>query len=765
MNRALYFKNPSVVNTVNDIGHSGTVHDKTLTKAKPILEIATRNKGKLREYISLLPEYEIIGKDLKVPEIQSLDPYEVAEEKAKLAWEKNGHNPILVEDISLSAMGLGGRPGTYVDAFCAEPEMRRLISEVWLKDKDRRAIARAVLGIYDGREFHYSEGSLPGSISETPKGTNGFGWDDIFIPDCDKKHRTLAQMDENEKNDISMRAAAIKKFRKNPITYSYPVLMLPEPFNSELKRLRADQINKPKAVKFAFALEALRNINSIKNQPNKSFDAPNYSPVELEKNKFFGRFNTDLKSSSLGLIFTDIDRTDVKLYENDNPYIWQMGPQRRKLAIAQRAEFFLDNQNSKVHKILDKIDSGSIEHRRNIRSATIEEALGMKYGSIFTNTKALKEIGYKKVSGSKYVSRSESMEIGLFNKIGKYGRSIFGVGSMPPVSGWRDVLVTSAIGHMPIFVHRNSLNAAYPERQIKLIIEAKEVLKSLNLGDLAYKRAERNIGAALGGGNIKADLEHAKLLYKKAGVKLFRIYTINGDPRVIEMAKALRQEFGDDVEIFTGQIADKAQALKLIDKDIRVDGLVFGHGGGMQCTSATNGMALTTLEEIYDTVTDTRFNNVTVVAEGGVGTSVGALFVLGVDLILTNQKFVKGAIELSDLFFEHKDGGFCHPYHGSASAPTMLIESINDNLLEKRMYASGRAKKVEGKPGYMFYSEKANSMTFHINEYKHYAARTLTDLGVSTITELREFLLHDSRELFRIISTEASVIAAPHQST
>ena len=276
---------------------------------------------------------------------------------------------------------------------------------------------------------------------------------------------------------------------------------------------------------------------------------------------------------------------------------------------------------------------------------------------------------------------------------------------------------------------------------------------------------DRVLGAALGGGNIKTDIAQAKELHKKAGVTLFRIYTINGDPRVIEMAKALRDEFGKDIEIFVGQIADKEQALKLIDKDIQVDGLVFGHGGGMQCTSATNGMALTTMEEIYDMVTDPIFNHTAMVAEGGVGTSVGALYIMGVDLILTNQKFVRGAIELSDLFFEHNKGGYCQPYHGSASAPTMLIESINDDLLEKRMYASGRARKVEGKPGYMFYSEKANSMTFHINEYKHYAARTLTDLGVSSFAELREFLLNDGRELFRIISTEASIIAAPHSET
>jgi len=761
MNRDLYLQNPTVINLVLDTSNE----KKTKLTSKPILEVMTRNKGKLREYKDLLPEFEIIGKDLDIPEIQSLDPYAVAEAKAKLAWEKNGHSPILIEDNSLDIMGLGGRPGTYVDAFCSEVEMRRMIAEVWLKDKDRRAIARSVIWIYDGKEFHTFEATIGGQIAETPRGTNGFGWDDIFIPDADPKKRTLAEMSEHEKNQISMRRKVIDKFRNKLIIYQYPIFMIPEPYESELIRLQPEKLNNRRAIKFAFSLESLFDGKKARNVPNKNFEAPYYTPVKMEHNKFFHRFNTNLESPSLGLILTDIDHSYIKQYPNNDPYLWQMGPLRRKLALAQRTEFFLDNQNPKIHKILNNIDLHGVPHRRNIRAATIEQALNVRYGSFYTNTHALKEIGYKKISGNKYVSRSVAMEFGLFNKIGRYGRSIFGIGSMPPVSGWRDVLVTCAIGHMPVFTHRNSLNAAYPERQIELIRQAKEVLSQIGLTEKAYQRAERNIGAAVGTGNVSNEIKQAKELYKKANVKLFRVYTINGDPRTIETAKALREELGDDIEIFVGQIADKTQALKLIDKDIRVDGLVFGHGGGMQCTSAINGMALTTLEEIYDAITDPIFNKTAIVAEGGVGTSVGALFVLGVDMILSNQKLVKGTIELSDIFFEHSQGGYCHPYHGSASAPTMLIESINEDLLEQRMSASGRAKKVEGKPGCMFFSEKANSMAFHINEYKHYAARTLTDLGVSSFAELREFLLHDSRELFRIISPEASIIAAPHETT
>src|SRR5690606_17205164 len=139
------------------------------------------------------------------------------------------------------------------------------------------------------------------------------------------------------------------------------------------------------------------------------------------------------------------------------------------------------------------------------------------------------------------------------------------------------------------------------------------------------KRALNNIGVALGS-NPKEDLEKAKVLFKE-GVRAFRVYTINSDPRIIETAKALRQEFGDEIEIFVGQLVDKKQCVSLIAPDIRVDGFVFGHGGGRQCTSATNGMALSTLEELYHTVTDPLFNDVSIVVEGGLGTYIGAMLI------------------------------------------------------------------------------------------------------------------------------------------
>ena len=48
--------------------------------------------------------------------------------------------------------------------------------------------------------------------------------------------------------------------------------------------------------------------------------------------------------------------------------------------------------------------------------------------------------------------------------------------------------------------------------------------------------------------------------------------------------------------------------------------------------------------------------------------------------------------------------------------------------------------KFVGKAGYRFFEEKANSMVFYINTFKHYAARTLADVGVVTFSEMRQFL-------------------------
>ncbi len=749
MPRALYLSEPTVVNSLRSPNSDGGY-----------IRVATGNRNKLEEFRRLLPGYKIIGEKLDIEEIQSLDPYKVVSHKAIEAYKANNYNPILVEETSLACRGLNGRPGTYIKDFCEDIEMRRMIAENWLCGRDRAALAKVLIAVFDGNEVHIREGNTAGTIAETLRGSDGFGWDDIFIPAG--QDQTFAEMGAAEKDQHSMRRKALLDLRNNPIALGHPIYMIPEPYQQELKRINWEALNGDKrALAFAFALEALEEGNP----PNREFKAEHYQPIESQENDYYIRYLPKASSCSIGLLLTDVDRSHLHMNKNGSPVIWQFGPERRTLCLAQRADFFRSNQNERLLSTLDALGKeGAIPPRSNKRSTTVETVLGLNDNFYATSTYSWKDLGYRKISSAQPVSRTQNAEYGLFNRVGKYPRSIFGFGSMPAISGWRDVLVTAAIGHHPIFTHRNGIFAGYVDRQANLIAAAKAQLKRLLPDEVDYQRAARNIGAAIGCSNVENELADARSLYEQAGVRLFRIYTINSDPRVIEVAAAMRAEFGDEIELFVGQISDKKQCLRLIQDDVRVDGLFFGHGGGRQCTSAVNGMAVSTLEEFYNIATDPRFNQVTLAAEGGIGSAMGHLLLLGVDLISFNQQLARCVIEQGDIYFEHKSGKVCMPYHGSASAPTMIIESANSELASKRLRPGGRTRNVEGKSGYRFFEEKANSMVFYINTFKHYAARALADVGVSDMAELRTFLQDNNQELIRVVSSQASAVGQAYRN-
>lgn len=186
-------------------------------RSRPYIEIATANRGKLEEFRRLLRGYEVVGKNLDIEEIQSLDPYKVARFKSIAAYKANGSAPILVEETSLALRGLGGRPGTYIKDFAEDVEMRRMIAETWLKGRDRTALAKVVIAVFDGSETQFYEGHTEGAIADGLRGTNGFGWDDLFIPKGDT--RTFAEMSAAEKDRYSMRRKALMALCRSPFQF------------------------------------------------------------------------------------------------------------------------------------------------------------------------------------------------------------------------------------------------------------------------------------------------------------------------------------------------------------------------------------------------------------------------------------------------------------------------------------------------------------------------------------------------------------------
>ena len=196
MPRKRYMADPRVINTVGNRRSS-----------LRYIEVATANRSKLEEFRRILRDYEVVGRKLDIEEVQSLDPYKVVRHKAIEAYKANDYNPILVEETSLFIRGLGGRPGTYIKDFSEDIEMRRMIVETWLRGRDRTALAKVLIAIFDGNETHIHEGNTEGVIADCLRGTNGFGWDDMFVPKGNA--RTFAEMSSEEKDHYSMRRKAL----------------------------------------------------------------------------------------------------------------------------------------------------------------------------------------------------------------------------------------------------------------------------------------------------------------------------------------------------------------------------------------------------------------------------------------------------------------------------------------------------------------------------------------------------------------------------
>ena len=117
------------------------------------------------------------------------------------------------DDTGLEIDALGGRPGVrsarYAGEECiAANNVKKVLAEMEGM-ADRRARFRTVISlIINGKEMIF-EGVVEGTILHSPRGTDGFGYDPVFLPDG--KDKSFAEMSLEDKNKISHRARAIEK--------------------------------------------------------------------------------------------------------------------------------------------------------------------------------------------------------------------------------------------------------------------------------------------------------------------------------------------------------------------------------------------------------------------------------------------------------------------------------------------------------------------------------------------------------------------------
>lgn len=184
--------------------------------------IATKNKGKVGEFKALFNTYNIEIKSLddlerNIPDVEETGT--TFKENARLKAEEISallNCPVIADDSGLVIDALDGRPGVYSARYAGEPRSDKrnndkVLSELEnVSEADRTARFVCVLALaIPGEETLFKTGICEGSIGFKPVGSNGFGYDPIFIPNG--YAQTLAELSNEEKNAMSHRFHALKK--------------------------------------------------------------------------------------------------------------------------------------------------------------------------------------------------------------------------------------------------------------------------------------------------------------------------------------------------------------------------------------------------------------------------------------------------------------------------------------------------------------------------------------------------------------------------
>jgi XTP/dITP diphosphohydrolase len=190
------------------------------------LVLASNNAGKLREFAALLAPlgFEVVPqKELGIPEAE--EPHvtfvENALAKARHAAALSGL-PALADDSGLVVPSLDGAPGVYSARYGGEPKSdarnnARLLEELGKPHDDGRARDRAAHYVCvlvfvrhaDDPQPLIAEGEWHGRIVDSPRGSEGFGYDPLFL--VPERGITVAEMPHDEKNRVSHRGLATQR--------------------------------------------------------------------------------------------------------------------------------------------------------------------------------------------------------------------------------------------------------------------------------------------------------------------------------------------------------------------------------------------------------------------------------------------------------------------------------------------------------------------------------------------------------------------------
>ena len=179
------------------------------------LVCATANPHKVTELSRMLPEWvQLVARPSEVGDVEETAPTLEGNAIIKAVEIANVADEwAIADDTGLEVLALGGEPGVRSARFAGDTatdaDNRTLLLERMSGVSDRRARFRTVVALVNSRgEIHVVSGECAGTIADTEHGSQGFGYDAIFVPD-DADGRTFAQMLGEEKDAISHRGRAL----------------------------------------------------------------------------------------------------------------------------------------------------------------------------------------------------------------------------------------------------------------------------------------------------------------------------------------------------------------------------------------------------------------------------------------------------------------------------------------------------------------------------------------------------------------------------
>ena len=197
------------------------MYRKKITK----LVLGTNNQGKIREIKKLLPKRVHIDtpKKMKIKSPKETGSSFLKNSLIKARYFSEKTNKIcLADDSGLEIDILGKLPGIYSARWAGKKSdfklaIKKVYKELKKKDIDWKKKVRcrficALTIFWPNKNYYQSQGVVEGKISNKPKGTNGFGYDPIFIPNG--YNFTFGQMLFSKKSKIDHRYKAFKKIKK-----------------------------------------------------------------------------------------------------------------------------------------------------------------------------------------------------------------------------------------------------------------------------------------------------------------------------------------------------------------------------------------------------------------------------------------------------------------------------------------------------------------------------------------------------------------------